>query len=190
MNQTLSKRLRGQAFLGVAVIFFTFGAAANACSFGTGTGARAGSLANIGRAEAESQKPEPNANFPILFPGAIQGLWQVTFSSGGQTVDLAFEVFHSDGTEMLNDITPPAEGNVCLGLWVQTSPNGYSITHPSWVFDPSGNLTDTALFKATINLVSLNKFTGSYSLAYTDLEGHPGPVYTGTMTATRITPGN
>src|SRR5579863_1508681 len=47
---------------------------------------------------------------------SIVGLWNVTFLSGGQVVDVAFDAWHGDQTEILNDYTDPIEGNVCLGV--------------------------------------------------------------------------
>jgi hypothetical protein len=119
---------------------------------------------------------------------SVVGLWQVTYMSNGQVVDMAFEAFHSEGTEMINDITPPAEGNVCLGVWVQTGSTTYKLTHPSWAFDPTGNLTGTADLAVTITLGSADTFSGTYTLTYYDLVGTKGLVYTGTITATRILP--
>ncbi len=189
MNQTPSNAIRGLAFAGLAAVFFTFGTSAQACNFGDAPGSKPALAAKPGLAAADA-KPGADASTPFLLPGAVTGLWRVNFISGGQVVDMAFEVFHIDGTEMLNDITPPAQGNVCLGVWMQTSPNGYIVTHPAWDFDSNGNLIGTTLTKLTINLTNLNNFTGSYSLAVFDLKGNPGPVFTGTMTATRVQPSN
>ena len=66
---------------------------------------------------------------------SIVGLWNATFTSGGQTVDVAFDAWHDDGTEILNDYTNPIEGNVCLGVYEQTGPHSYKLKHPSWSFD-------------------------------------------------------
>jgi hypothetical protein len=190
MNQTRSNKMRRLAFAGLVAALFAFGTRAEACSLGSTIGAKSTALAESVLEEPGAAKLGPNTTVPIFFPGAVQGLWQVTYSSGGQVVDTAFEVFHSDGTEALNDVTPPAEGNVCFGVWLQTGLNTYSVNHPSWTFDGNGNLTGTAVVKSTINLASLNKFTGSSTLSYFDLKGNPGPVYTATLSATRIQPGN
>src|SRR6266446_7030835 len=48
---------------------------------------------------------------------SIVGLWKVTILVNRQPVDQAYEVFHSDGTEMLIDQTPPQLGNVCVGVY-------------------------------------------------------------------------
>ena len=191
MNEKRFHALRGLACAGLATVLFSLGSSAQACSFGSGDGSKSAALGKSGVAGAgEALRVEANAATPVFFPGAIVGLWQVTATSGGQVVDMAFEVFHGDGTEMINDITPPAEGNVCLGVWVQTSLTQYSLNHPSWVFDGNGNLTGTAIFKTTLTLTALNKFTGSYTLSYFDLKGNAGPVYTGTWAGTRVLPSN
>jgi hypothetical protein len=186
-NVKLSK-ITGGAALGALAVFLTFGSSADACSLAGGSGLRPATLADpslrIGVPQLRDNPEAHRANTPA----SVEGLWQVTFSSDGAVVDMAFEVFHSDGTEMLNDITPPAEGNVCLGVWVQTGATSYKVTHPSWVFDAAGNLTGTAMFNATVTLGSADTFTGAYTLSYFDTRGTAGPVYTGTMTATRIQP--
>src|SRR6202030_2305758 len=50
----------------------------------------------------------------------IVGLWDTRLMSNNQLFDEGFEQFNSDGTEILNDIPPPASGNVCLGVWAKT----------------------------------------------------------------------
>jgi hypothetical protein len=62
------------------------------------------------------------AGVPAQSSTPIVGLRNVTFYSGGVIVDQAFDAWHSDGTEILNDFTDPIEGNVCLGVWTQTGP--------------------------------------------------------------------
>jgi hypothetical protein len=89
---------------------------------------------------------------------------------------------------MLNDVSPPAEGNVCLGVWTQTGGTAYKLTHPSWTFDSNGNLTGTAQFSVTITMTSADKFSGSYTLSYFDTTGLALGVYSGTLTAARILP--
>jgi hypothetical protein len=188
MKQTLSKTI-GKAALGAFAVILTFGTNASACSLLSGAGLRA-NLADpsVRLALPHSQDEGLQAQRGATSVASVAGLWQVTYSSGGAVVDMAFEVFHSDGTEMLNDITPPAEGNVCLGVWVQTGLTTYQLTHPSWTFDAAGNFTGTANFDATLTLGSADKFSGTYTLSYFDTNGNKGPVYTGTMTATRILP--
>jgi hypothetical protein len=188
MNESRLKTIGGLTLGALAVICLTPGTEAKACSLPNSIALRSANLPNSSL--LKFVVPQDASGTPAQrgggTPASVEGLWQVTYSSSGQIVDMAFEVFHSDGTEMLNDITPPAEGNVCLGVWTQTASTTYKLTHPSWLFDSNGNLTGTSLFNVTVALDSADKFTGTYTLNYYDSEGNLGPVYTGTMTATRI----
>lgn len=126
------------------------------------------------------------ANQPSTGP-AIVGLWSVTFYSGGVIVDQAFDVWHSDGTEVLNDYTNPIEGNVCLGVWAQTSGGAFKLKHPSWTFDASGNLTGTAEIDETVTVgPNGSAYEGSYTISFFDLQGNPIGTYPGAIKATRV----
>ena len=124
----------------------------------------------------------PNGN-------GIVGLWNVTFTSGGQTVDVAFDAWHSDGTEILNDYTNPIEGNVCLGVWTQTGPRTYRLKHPSWAFDTTGTLQGIVIIRETVTVSpDCNSYKGSYSYDIYDTTGAFVTELTGTLAATRIRP--
>lgn len=130
----------------------------------------------------------PTALQPGL-PASIVGLWTVTFYSGGVIVDQAFDAWHSDGTELLNDFTDPIEGNVCLGAWTQTGPQTYKLKHPSWTFDTNGTLTGTAWIFETVTLgPGGNGYDGPYTISLFDTEGNPIATYGGTIKAYRIMP--
>lgn len=119
---------------------------------------------------------------------SIVGLWKVTFFSGGQVVDQAFEVFHSDGTELMNDTAPPASGNVCVGVWANTNGPGVKLNHPSWTFDANGNLNGTATIKTSITLDhGSNSFTGTFTVDVFDLTGVNLLHLAGTVSGQRIT---
>jgi hypothetical protein len=120
-------------------------------------------------------------------PVSIVGLWNVTFSSGGEVVDVAFDVWHSDGTEILNDYTNPIEGNVCLGVWVQTGPRTYKLKHPSWSFDQNGNLQGTVWISEVVMLSpDGNNYSGSYKYDIYDTSNNFVEEFTGQIKATRI----
>jgi hypothetical protein len=122
-------------------------------------------------------------------PATIVGLWNVTFTSGGQTVDVAFDAWHSDGTEVLNDYTNPIEGNVCLGVYEQTGYRTYKLKHPSWAFDNTGTLLGTVVIKETVILSpDGNSYKGNYAYDIYDTTGAFVIEYTGTLSATRIKP--
>lgn len=128
------------------------------------------------------------STMPAAANASIVGLWFIQFSSGGYIVDQAFDVWHSDGTEILNDYTNPIEDNVCLGVWTQTGQT-YKLKHPSWTFDTSGNLTGTAIIgeKVTVDAES-NTFSGTYTIDLFDTSGNPVGQYNGTVKATRVVP--
>ena len=123
------------------------------------------------------------------FPDSIVGLWHATFSSGGQIVDVAYDAFHEDGNEILNDYTDPIEGNVCLGTWEQTGLRTYTLKHPSWSFDSTGKLTGTVIITETLTLSdSGNSYSGPYKYDIYDIQGKFQQEFTGKIKASRITP--
>lgn len=120
-------------------------------------------------------------------PVSIVGLWNVNFLSGGEVVDVAFDAWHSDGTEILNDYTDPIEGNVCLGVWQQTGPRAYKLKHPSWYFDTTGTLQGTVIIRETVHLSpDGNSYSGSYAYDIFDVKGNFLEELTGQIQATRI----
>jgi len=141
---------------------------------------------------AAAVAPANNAVSNVIGPintGSIVGLWNVTFTSGGETVDVAFDAWHSDGTEILNDYTNPIEGNVCLGVYEQTGPRTYVLKHPSWAFDTSGNLLGTVVIHEIVQLSNdCNSYHGSYKYDVYDTTGAFVVEYTGQVSATRIKP--
>lgn len=119
----------------------------------------------------------------------IVGLWNVTFYSEGAVTDQAFDAWHSDGTEILNDFTDPIEDNVCLGVWAQTGAQSFKLKHPSWTFDINGNLTGTAYILEAVTVSSSgNEYAGPYSISFFDTNGNPTGNFTGVIKANRITP--
>ncbi len=140
--------------------------------------------------EAEASPAADESNAPAsrdVHPGSIVGLWKVDFNSGGQTVDQAFEIWHGDGTEVLNDTTPPAEGNVCFGVWTQSGPRTFRLKHPSWAFDPAGNLVGTVMIRETVTLTNDgNRFHGTATVEFFDLAGNSQGSEQGTISGTRV----
>ena len=196
MKKSRLNRLGGAAITALVVTCFTLGPNAMACKI-PGAPGRTVLPDTSAITQASSQKPgeahdaaaaSTSARGAGNSVGSVEGLWQVTYVSGNQTVDMAFEAFHSDGTEMINDITPPAEGNVCLGVYVQTDRTTYKLTHPAWSFDATGNLTGTSMLNETLTMTNADKFSGSYTLNFFDTNSNPVGTYNGTFTAIRILP--
>jgi hypothetical protein len=119
--------------------------------------------------------------------GSMVGLWKVAFVSSGFVVDQAFDAWHSDGTETLNDTPPPSSGNVCLGVWSQKG-NIYKLNHPSWTFDGNGNLTGTAVIREQVTVDSHgNSFSGTFTVDVYDLSNNLLYHLSGTVSGDRIT---
>ena len=136
-----------------------------------------------------SSQSDAAVTAPAPGGAAIVGLWNVTFYSADVLVDQAFDAWHSDGTEILNDFTDPIEGNVCLGVWTQTGPQTFKLKHPSWTFDINGNLTGTAYILETVTVgPGGNAYEGPYSINLFDTMGNPVGSYAGVIKAERIMP--
>lgn len=88
----------------------------------------------------------------------IVGLWLATFTSGGQVFGQGFDQWHQDGTEILidNSLSQPANGtgSACLGVYKQIGPRTYSLKHPFWIFDSTGNLAGTGVYTQQVTVDS------------------------------------
>jgi len=119
---------------------------------------------------------------------SIVGLWETTFTSDGQVVDQGFDLWNSDGTEVLNDDPAPATGNVCLGVYVKSGPATYKLKHPSWTFDANGNLTGTAIIREQVTVEpGGNTYKGTFTIDLYDVPGNHLAQFTGTISAQRMT---
>jgi len=138
---------------------------------------------------APMRSEEAKAKANVAAASSIVGLWKVTILVNRQPVDQAFEVFHSDGTEELIDQTPPAMGNVCLGVWEETGLRVYVLTHPAWLFDSTGNLTGSAMITATVVLAKDgDTFSGASTEDTFDLKGKQTSHSTANLEGVRIRP--
>jgi hypothetical protein len=115
---------------------------------------------------------------------SIVGLWHVTYTSEGQLFYEAFDLWHSDGTEFEVANLPPAEGNVCMGVWKQ---NGQTVEldHVGWAFDNNGNSIGTFTLTEK-NVVNGNTYTGVFDYKAFDVNGNLIQEVNGTLSATRF----
>lgn len=118
---------------------------------------------------------------------SIVGLWKVTLTAGGTVIDVGFDAWHSDGTEILNDASPVSH-NMCLGVWVQTGPRRFQLKHPALRFDASGNVIGTLILRET-NVVNRagDRFTGTFTIEFFDLAGNTVFQGSGEIVGERIT---
>jgi hypothetical protein len=191
-------KFRGLAFTAAVVCGITLGTPAVACTGpksaanGAALSSRVLSLRNLGMLappklgarKDKDEQPQADALNPT-----IVGLWQVMDTENGQPIDLSFEVYHSDGTEILIDQTPPPEGNVCIGTWVQTGTLTYKLTHPALNFDMNGNYIGTVMIR---EVVTLNRngyqFSGTYTVDVFDLTGTATDHFEGQFIGSRVNP--
>jgi len=130
---------------------------------------------------------EPQADASFGAHASIVGLWKVTLTAGGAVIDVGFDAWHSDGTEILNDASPVSH-NLCLGVWVQTGPRRFQLKHPGLRFDASGNLIGTLILRET-NVVNRagNRFTGTFTIEFLDLAGNTVFQGSGEIVGERVT---
>ena len=75
-------------------------------------------------------------------------MWSVTFLAGGGTFDFGYQVWHGDGTEIMNSGSrAPATENFCMGVWEQTGPLSYKLNHIALSYDKT-----TGLMNARVNI--------------------------------------
>src|SRR5215470_7946610 len=122
---------------------------------------------------------------------SIVGMWHVFMVADGQPFDEGYEHWHSDGTEIFNDIAPPQAANgsgaVCLGVYEKSGPGTYKLNHIGWVFDPDANLSGKIVITETVTMDAGGKgFHGTFDFKLYDLSENVVFETTGTLSATRV----
>ena len=122
---------------------------------------------------------------------SIVGMWHVFLVSGGQPFDEGFEQWHSDGTEIFNDIAPPQAANgsgaVCLGVYEKSGPGTYKLNHIGWLFDANANLAGMAVLTETATMdMGGNTYHGTFDFKVYDLSQNLVFEAKGTISATRV----
>jgi hypothetical protein len=135
----------------------------------------------------------------------IVGMWHVVFTAdtsngasiSNMVVDNALVVWHSDGTEIMNSVRPPQDGNFCMGVWEQTGRFTYKLNHFAWFANayPTNPPTEigpptgpTRITEKVILSPDARSFTGSFTLdAYDPTGTIVVQSFTGAIAGTRIT---
>src|ERR1051326_3604914 len=192
LNSTMIQR-RGRQGLVLAALCATFSAGALACtnSSGTPSASQKAALARMqmsfARLKAMSSA-RPSAEADPAQPPSIVGMWMTTIADpDGNVIDAGFDVWHSDGTQALNDNPIPASGNVCFGVWKQTDKLTYELKHPTWIYDDTNtNLIGLAYLRETVTLdAGGDTFKGTFSGDGFDLDGNPTFHFDGKVNADR-----
>ncbi len=124
---------------------------------------------------------------------SIVGLWHVLFTSDGQPFDEGYDMWLSDGVEILNDTAPPqpanGAGTVCLGVYEKVGPRTYKLKHPFWGFDENSQLAGTGVISETVTVdPGGNSYHGSFKFDVFDLSHNLVFEAKGDLKAERITP--
>jgi hypothetical protein len=118
---------------------------------------------------------------------SIVGLWHIQFIVNGQTIQEAYQVWNTGGTEVHNPNVDPRGGDVCLGVWTQTSSGTFKLTHRVWNYDTTGDFAGTIDLHETVYLrQGGNMQTGSFRLDFYDPSGHFLTEVLGSVTAQRV----
>jgi hypothetical protein len=74
---------------------------------------------------------------------SIVGLWSVTLTANGGTFDWGYQIWHDDGTEIMNSGSrAPATENFCMGVWAQTGPFSYHLNHFALSYNAASGALD------------------------------------------------
>ena len=174
-------------------------------------GAKAGGCAVPYRAGAAPAIPfvSPQADGEWNEQATIVGLWHViytgtyddNFPPGGpyppanmpfQFLE-SFKTWHAGGTEFENAFLPPADGNICFGVWKELDKGTVKLHHIGLMFNPDGSLSSIFTVDETDTVASDGKtYTGMFDFklwppSY-DAVGVGTPIaeVKGTTAATRI----
>jgi len=133
---------------------------------------------------------------------SIAGMWHVIFVAQtlngapvNMVLDNAIAVWHNDGTEIMNSSRPAQDGNICLGVWIQTGKLVYRLNHIPWAGnDPANAPSGIGNPQAGAQLmehVTLSpdgtSYSGTFTLTAYDANKQPVASFTGVLAATRIT---
>ena len=157
----------------------------------------------------EAQEPI-GERFDVDFRPSVIGMWHVKFiaetadpavAPPGAVIDDALVVWHSDGTEIMNSMRPPQDGNFCMGVWEQVGTYKYKLNHFAWFAKqfpagPGDQGTDIGPSVGPTQIteeITLSRdgqhFSGTFTLTAYDLNNAVFQTFTGTVSGTRITIG-
>jgi hypothetical protein len=177
------------AALSVLVTAFSTTAVA---SCGDSLSAMAAAAAAVRSQSQVSQSSVQNASAAASDNAAnpsIVGLWHIRFQVGDQTIQEAFQIWNTGGTEVHNPNVDPRSGNICLGAWKEEAPRTFKLTHRVWSYDVTGNFLGTISLNETLTLGDKgNTHLGTFTLDFYDPFGSFLFEVPGTVVGERISP--
>jgi len=186
------------ALVGLGLLSTASGAEAGGCAVPSKTGT-ASSIPFVplsGAVRNDDDKPSG--------PHAIVGLWHVNYTAETESgapifppVPFpfleSFKMWHADGTEFENAVKPPVGGNICYGVWKETSNGTVKLHHIGLMFDSTGNLSNIFTDDEKVKVASNGQtYTGTFDFRLwpPNFEavgvGTPIAEATGSIAATRI----
>jgi hypothetical protein len=114
-----------------------------------------------------SQNGSPSPADGVL--PSIVGMWHIRFVVNDQTIQEAYQIWSTGGTEVHNPNVDPRSGNVCLGVWTAVAPRAYKLAHRVWWYDSNGNFQGTIHLSENVALGDRgNSEGGSFALDFYD----------------------
>ena len=183
--------IAGVRVAALSVLVVAFSATAMA-SCGDSLSAMAAAAASVRGQSQVSQSSVQNgsgaASENAVNP-SIVGLWHIRFLVGDQTIQEAFQIWNTGGTEVHNPNVDPRTGSICLGAWKEAAPRTFKLTHRVWFYDVSGNFQGTGNLSETLVLGDKgNTHSGTFTLDIYDPAGNLVGEVPGTVVGERISP--
>ena len=124
-----------------------------------------------------------------LGQGTVVGMWSVTLTANGGTFDWGYQVWHNDGTEIMNSGSrAPATENFCMGVWAQTGPFSYKLNHFALSYDLGGALNARVNIKENVVVDAKgNAFSGPFTADIYSPSGAPVGHVAGQIVGQRVT---
>ena len=186
MQSVRKTRTLSLAVAAILVVGVSTGAFA---SCGDSMSVMAQAAATLPRSAAVMSTTE-NSAAPNDIPvnNSIVGLWHVRFLVGDQTIQEAFQIWNTGGTEVHNPNGDPRGGTMCLGTWKQSASQTFKLAHRVWKHDTNGNYLGTIHLSETITLGDGGSTqSGTFTLAFYDPAGNFMFSVPGTVVGERIT---
>jgi hypothetical protein len=89
------------------------------------------------------------------------------------TIQEAFQIWNTGGTEVHNPNVDPRGGSVCLGAWREDR-GTFKLTHRVWSYSTDGVWLGTINLSESVRVTNRGRNqTGSFSLDFFDPDGNP-----------------
>lgn len=127
---------------------------------------------------------------------SIVGMWHIKFNVAVPgvpdpiTIQEAFQIWNTGGTEVHNPNVDPRGGSVCLGAWKEAAPQTFKLTHRVWLWKTDGTFLGIGHLTETLALGDRgNTHSGTFTLDLHDAsDNFVINLATGDVVGERISP--